>query len=270
VHRPDPACLVKKVLALDLDQTLIYSRRSAGEVDELVCVEQKDEKPLSHMTVAAYEVLADLQQRHHVVPVTTRTAEQYRRVHLPHHVKWAVTCNGGVLLHKGKRDAEWAERVARDLTTVAPASEAAKLFQRVEDEPWVNSWRQVEDLFVYLVAASRKQLPAQWASTAQAWCEEHGWTLSVQGRKAYAVPQVLSKGAAALRIAEQLGGELLAAGDSLLDRDLLEAAAYAVRPAHGELHLLGYEGAHVTERSGALGGEDLLQMLRRHADRDVD
>jgi hydroxymethylpyrimidine pyrophosphatase-like HAD family hydrolase len=255
------------VLAIDLDQTLIYSHRSAGPVDDPVWVEDYQDAPLSLMTRRAHELLTDLQQRHHVVPVTTRTPEQYQGVRLPLAPPSAVTCTGGIRRRAGRRDADWDAHVAADLATVAPAKEAASHFG---DFAWVSSWRQVEDLFVYTVAHSRDDIPAEWVSAVAAWCAEHGWTLSVQGRKAYAVPHVLSKGAAALRVAERLGGPLLAAGDSLLDRDLLEAAVFAVRPAHGELQLLGYDGAQVTARSGAHAAEDLLLALGAYADGQVD
>ena len=91
----------------------------------------------------------------------------------------------------------------------------------------------------------------------------------MQGRKVYAVPAGLSKAAAAARLRRPARRRpvLLAAGDSLLDRPLLELAVAsggaAVRPAHGELHELGFAGAHVTAASGARAGEELLGWLRR-------
>jgi hypothetical protein len=256
------------VLAIDLDQTLLYSVRSAGPLDGVptTWVEDYQGEPLSLMTSRAHDLLADLQRRHSVVPVTTRTPEQYSRVRFPLVPQLSITCNGGVLLRDGARDAAWDAHVRDRLTGAAPATEAAALFAAVQDEAWVRSWRQVEDLFVYLVAHRRDDIPAEWVAAVSAWGADRGWTISVQGRKAYAVPLQLSKGDAARRVCDELGGPLLAAGDSVLDRDLLEAADAAVRPPHGELHLLGWEGAAVVERSGALGGEDVLLWLRRQAD----
>ena len=262
---------MKAVLAIDLDQTLVFSTRSAGPLEgiDTVWVESVDGKDHSLMTRAAHALLADLQQRHHVVPVTTRTPRQYRRITLPEPAPWAVTCNGGILLRDGRRDHDWDARVAEDLRQVAPIAEAWRLFARVEDRPWVKKAKQVEDLFCYLVGRDRGAIDPEWVSSASRWAEEHGWTLSVQGRKAYLVPDVLSKGAAALRVAEQLGGPLLSAGDSLLDRSLLEAAVVAVRPAHGELHLVGYDRALVTDSSGVRAGEELPRLLAEHADGQV-
>jgi hypothetical protein len=59
---------------------------------------------------------------------------------------------------------------------------------------------------------------------------------------------------------------VLAAGDSLLDADLLEMADLAVRPAHGELHEIGWRRPHleVTDASGVLAGEDIVRRMLDH------
>jgi hydroxymethylpyrimidine pyrophosphatase-like HAD family hydrolase len=261
---------VKAVLALDLDQTLIYSARSAGALDGVptVWVEDYDGAPLSLMTARAYRLLAELSHRHHVVPVTTRTPEQYARVRLPVPPEYAICCNGGVLLCNGERDRDWDDRVAEDLVSVASADLVAARVIAVRDEQWVRTVRQVEQLFVYLVAHSREQIPDAWIAEIGAWAGDLGWTVSVQGRKVYVVPGVLSKGAAAVRVAGLLGGPLFAAGDSLLDTTLLTVAEVAARPAHGELHAVDWQrpGLYVSPSSGATAAEEILRDLRSRAD----
>lgn len=263
---------MRAVLALDLDQTTIYSTRSAEPLDAAptVWVEELDGAPLSLMTRRAHDLLADLGRRHHVVPVTTRTPAQLARVRLPlPAARWAVACNGGVLLRSGARDGDWDERVRGELTAVAPAADAFAVLDRSAGQPWVRTVRQVEELFVYLVAQERAGIAPEWVARLVAWGDEHGWGVSVQGRKIYLVPDPLRKGAAALRVAALLGGPLLAAGDSLLDRDLLDAAEVAVRPRHGELEMTGWSrtGLVVTERSGARAAEEVLEVLGAAADR---
>jgi hydroxymethylpyrimidine pyrophosphatase-like HAD family hydrolase len=260
------------VLALDLDQTLIYSVRSAGPLEgiETVWVEDYDGEPLSLMTATAHACLERLAQRHHVVPVTTRTPEQFARVRLPGPIRHAICSNGGVLLLDGVRSREWDERIAGELTAAAPAAEVHTALSAVS-LPWLRLARQVEDLFVVLVAHSREAVPPAWVSEQEVWAESLGWQLSFQGRKLYFVPRSLSKGAAALEVSRRLGGPLLAAGDSLLDRSLLQVADFAVRPAHGELHDGGVElpGVRVTERSGAPAADDVLAALVAHADAEA-
>jgi hypothetical protein len=63
------------------------------------------------------------------------------------------------------------------------------------------------------------------------------------------------------------GTQLLAAGDSLLDADLLDAAHLAIRPAHGELAAAGFARPHlaVTVATGVAAGAELLAWLSDRA-----
>jgi hypothetical protein len=112
--------------------------------------------------------------------------------------------------------------------------------------------------------SSRAALPAGWIEDLRAWCAPRGWTVSLQGRKVYAVPAGLTKSAAAAEVLDRCGGtNLLAAGDSLLDADLLDAADLAIRPAHGELAATGFARPHlaVTVATGVAAGAELLSWL---------
>jgi hydroxymethylpyrimidine pyrophosphatase-like HAD family hydrolase len=105
-------------------------------------------------------------------------------------------------------------------------------------------------------------------SDLSAWCADGGWRVSVQGRRLYCVPGPLTKAAAVDEVRRRTGATgVLAAGDSLLDADLLESADVAVRPAHGELHDLGWRRPHleVTSSAGVLAGEEIVRRLLGHA-----
>ena len=262
---------MRALVAVDLDQTVVYSRRSAGEAGPSQVVEHLDGEPLSSMTVGAVHAYAALAARHAVVPVTTRTVAQYERISLPAPAPHAVCANGGVLLVDGARDEAWARWVRTVCAQSAPLADVQARLAEVAAEPWVRLVRTAEELFVYLVAHAREQVPAPWLAALTRDLATSGWAVSVQGRKVYAVPTGLSKAAAVARLAGLLGSDvLLAAGDSLLDRPLLELAAAsggaAVRPAHGELHEQGWRGAHVTRATGARAGEELLGWLGEQAD----
>ncbi len=253
------------LVAVDLDQTVVFSRRSAGEAGPSVVVEHLDGEPLSSMTVGAVRAYRSLAAASTLVPVTTRTVAQYERIALPVPATYAVCANGGVLLRDGVRDAAWTDWVAEGCAASAPLADV--LARLSTDEPWVRLVRSADDLFAYLVAHERAGIPAGWLAALTADLAPLGWSVSLQGRKVYAVPDGLSKAAAARRLADLLGSPvLLAAGDSLLDRPLLEIAVAsggaAVRPAHGELHELGFTGCHVTTASGARAGEELLRWLQ--------
>ncbi len=267
--------MTRALVAVDLDQTVVYSERAAGLAGPSITVEQLDGRRLSSMTTGAHRAYAVLTARHRLVPVTTRTREQLGRITLPAPAEHAVCANGGILLHHGEPDLGWARWVAEICGESAPLPEVETRLRAVEDQDWVRLVRTAEELFVYLVADAREGIPDDWLTDLRDELGGQGWGVSVQGRKVYAVPHALSKAAAVARLQEQLGDDvLLAAGDSLLDQPLLELAARsggAIRPAHGELHDLGWTGAHltqvhVTQADGARAGEELLLWLTARAD----
>jgi hypothetical protein len=260
------------LLACDLDQTLIYSRNAfrlpfEGEfpgLPELVTVEYLDGEPLSHLTRRAADGLRDLARVATLVPVTTRTLEQYRRVQLGAGSAYAIAANGGHLLVDGIPDLDWAKRVR---TRLAASGRRMEDIRVMADElaaagSWVRTIREADGFFVYLVATGREVIPD--LSELATRLEADGWTLSVQGRKVYLVPAALSKEAALEEVVARTDAlRMAAAGDSLLDRGMLARADVSVRPAHGELHDQGFllPGMRVTAQAGLLGGEEVVELL---------
>ena len=254
------------LVACDLDRTLIYSRRAAGPLPEaqLVAVEHLDGAAVSFLTVRAHRLLRDLAGAALFVPVTTRTLAQYRRVELGVPVSYAVAANGGHLLVDGRLDTGWARAVRARLNAAKLGlADVTRRMAKLADPAWVRTVRVADDLFVYVVAHDRERIPD--LEELAAWLAEGGWTMSVQGRKVYLVPATLTKSAALAEVRRRSGNPpLAAAGDSVLDRDMLEAADVGVRPAHGELQEQGWSGprVQVVGASGAAGGEAVLARLR--------
>ena len=256
------------LVCTDLDRTVIYSAAalalSGPDVDapRLLCVEVYQQAPLSYVTEAAAGALAELAAAATLVPTTTRTPEQYLRVHLPGPPpRFAITANGGRLLVDGVVDGDWSAHVSALVAESAPLAEVHEKLAGAAE--FLLRLRTAEELFAYAVV-DRTAMPASWAQDLAAWCGERGWGVSVQGRKVYCVPDGLRKSTAAGEVARRAGtSTLLAAGDSLLDIDLLLAADAAVRPAHGELHDTGFTAPHVevTAASGVLAGEELVGWL---------
>ena len=219
---------------------------------------------MSFLTAAAHRLLCELAAAASFVPVTTRTLAQYRRVELGVPVPYAVAANGGHLLVDGRLDAGWARAVrARLGAAKLGLADVSRRAAKLADPAWVRTVRVADDLFVYLVAHDRERIPD--LGELAAWLGEGGWTMSVQGRKVYLVPATLTKSAALAEVRRRCGNPpLAAAGDSVLDREMLEAADAAVRPAHGELQEQGWSGprVQVVGASGATGGEAVLARLR--------
>ncbi|MYV59731.1 HAD family hydrolase [Streptomyces sp. SID4931] len=260
------------LVASDLDRTLIYSAASLdlsmpdAEAPRLLCVEVYGHKPLSYLTETAAALLTEVAGATVFVPTTTRTREQYGRIHLPGPApRYAICANGGHILVDGVSDRDWQQQVeSRIAAECAPLTEVRAHLATTADPAWLLKERVAEDLFAYLVV-ERSLLPEEWVKELAAWARPRGWTVSLQGRKIYAVPAPLTKSAAMREVASRTGAtRTLAAGDSLLDADLLLAADLGWRPGHGELADEGWRAPHVValeERGGAAGEEILRRFL---------
>lgn len=253
------------LIATDLDQTLIYSRRAVGEAThQLVAVERHEGEDASWMTASAAAVFAALAARALIVPVTTRTPEQWRRITLPGPTpRYVITANGGILLVDGETDRDWAASVAAGLAAVAPLAEIWAHASRVCRPEWTVKLRNAHGLFCYAVL-HRRRMPPGFVAEAAGWATERGWQLSLQGRKLYWVPRTLTKSAAVAEVASRTGaGPILAAGDSLLDADLLAAAQRGILARHGELAASGWRtpSVTITEQTGVLAGAEIVDWF---------
>jgi hypothetical protein len=261
---------VTAVVAVDLDRTLIYSTAALGLTmpdalaPPLRVAEVYQGRPLSFLTDRAAGELRALAQSAVVVPTTTRSQGQFERVLLPGvRTVYAVTTNGGKLLVNGVPDQDWAVTVRSALAESAPLETVAAYLDRQAVGPWVLTRRTAEDLFCYVVV-DRAEMPAAFPHDLAGWAGQQGWRTSVQGRKVYCVPNGLSKRAALAEIVRRVGADgYLAAGDSLLDAQLLDGASAGVRPAHGELAEIGWTRPHiqVTTAAGVLAGEEIVLRL---------
>ncbi|MFE4518400.1 HAD family hydrolase [Kitasatospora sp. NPDC056783] len=292
------------LVASDLDRTLIYSERAMAldtsdrPAPRLLCVEEYQGRPLSFMTERAAALLAELARKACFVPATTRTPEQYGRIRLPGPTPdwvpgYAICANGGQLLVDGVPDRDWrAEITGRIAAGSAPLEEVVGRLALCAAPEWTRKRSVADELFAYLVV-ERAALPEGWLAELTGWCAERGWTVSLQGRKVYAVPVPLTKSAALAEVVRRGGGAdgvggagvggggagvgagvggggagvgavtVLAAGDSLLDADLLLAADAGWRPGHGELADSGWTapGVTVLAEVGVTAGEEIVRRF---------
>lgn len=255
------------IFASDLDRTLIYSPQFLQNYSgQTVAVETG--KYYSYMTKPAAGLLQDIARQAVFVPCTTRTIEQYQRIQwLQKQVTppYVVLSNGANILLDGVPDIEHRAYIARALQTDCLAGEEMlKAFHQISGGGWVQSMRQADGVFYYCII-DRDKAPLRQLRTFGAWAAEQQWSVSMQGRKLYLVPKIINKWQALKRIVEMTGEkQIIGAGDSWLDMPLLEAADYAILPAHGELYeQLGSRqaGWHITNASGLAAGEEILRLV---------
>lgn len=207
------------ILFSDLDGTLIFSaaRKQVGDI----VIERKDGREISCITERQAELFSKLKN---VIPVTTRSVEQYRRIEFARYgfsPRFTLCANGGVLLVDGKPDAEWSKwsgRIYRECE-----AELLKFRERLDSDPHRSfEVRLVDGLFLFTKSAEPEETLRHLGDGEL--CESF-----FTGEKVYAVPRKLSKGAAVKRLAKRLElSEFAAAGDSLMDLSMLNAADAAV------------------------------------------
>ena len=263
------------LFASDLDQTLIYSHRSLinQEINqEILPVEWSGERVISFMTPSALSALEEISQRALFVPVTTRTKLQYQRINfLGYHIthQYAVTSNGGKIFSEGREDEDWAQYILAGRDMCMAAQDLIHKFDEIAHPSWVikDSGKLADNLFYYCLI-DREKIPLTELAAFKLWASNNQWELSVQGRKLYLVPRNVNKKSAVQYIKDKEGmSRVVAAGDSLLDLDMLKAADLALAPAHGELYSLylqgipGLEKIRFTQISGIEAAEEILESV---------
>lgn len=257
------------MFATDLDRTIIYSKKALEDLgpavnDQLYAVEKKADSEIAFMTKKAFDILKEISQEMLLVPVTTRTTSQFRRIfifgdHVP--VKYAITFNGAEILYEGEPLPDWRESISYRLKQECSSLEELKDILRQNLCKVKGELKSAEGLFLYYLLEER--LSTDQVQEFKRAASSYGWRISYQGRKLYFMPNPISKGEAVSFVKEREGiHTLIGAGDSLLDEDFLVKCDHSFIPAHGELAgdhgLMSYI---FTKNRGAYAGEELLESI---------
>lgn len=214
------------VFHTDLDNTLIYSyKHNIGEQKR--CVEIYHEREISYITQETYRLLQKMMkpEKCHdqvlVVPTTTRTIEQYQRIHLGVGAfSYALVCNGGVLLVDGKEDKKWyQDSLQRIQNSTGELYKALKLLDK--DMRRIFELRFIKELFIFTKCEQPETVVAELKEVLNTEIVE----IFHNGVKVYVVPKALNKGTAVERFRDYIRADfVIAAGDSTFDISMLEAA----------------------------------------------
>lgn len=257
------------LFASDLDRTLIYSKRalqsfSQDHLSDLVPVERKDESDVAFMTGRSFAMLKELADSLMFVPVTTRTYEQYKRIFIFSEdikVNYAVTANGANIHYKGQELLEWKDvlkaRLGQDCTLYQD------MIDKVSCLSIQGNLKKAENLFFYYILDSvSDQINIEEISK---FAFEHGWRISLQGKKLYFMPNPICKGEALKFIQErEMIDHMIGAGDSILDYDFLRHCQEALVPNHGELVQrpeIKELSCKITKNKGVWAGEEMLDTV---------
>ena len=208
----------------DLDRTLIFSYNRLSS--DNLCVEKKDGKELSYMTYRSAELFSKLIGKIIFIPITTRSQEQYRRIVFPggYAPKYAVVDNGANLLVDGVPDREWRKEFEEGFRKSGDEINRCRNFLENEKDVYFEI-RIVDDSFLFTKSHNTSEVINKMRGSVR-----NAHTSFYQnGEKLYVIPDGISKGRAADKIREWFPGHrLIAAGDSLFDKQMLQRADIAI------------------------------------------
>lgn len=241
----------------DMDNTMIFScRHDIGTAKR--CAEIYQGREISFITEETYRLLEKLPERVLLIPTTTRTVEQYRRIDLGvREPRYALVCNGGVLLEDGKEEESWyRESLGMIAECQGELQEAERLLEEDRDRSF--EVRNIRELFLFTKSAN----PETSAQRLREALDMEKIDVFTNGAKVYAVPKRLNKGEAVRRFRERFHPErVIAAGDSEFDLPMLAEADVGLAPeALGRKYKLG-KHVRCMEASGIFSEQMLEYVL---------
>ncbi len=210
----------------DLDNTLIYSyKHDIGPAKR--CAEIYQGREISFMTEKTGRLLTQLKDLALIVPVTTRTIEQYVRIDMGiAELPYALTCNGGILLADGKQDASWFHE-SQKLVSPCKSQLAQGEILMLRDKNRCMEVRNIQGLFLF----TKSENPLESVQYLKAALNPNLVNVFSNGIKIYIVPRPLNKGTAIQRFNKRFHPDYtIAAGDSEFDIPMLAAADLAFAP----------------------------------------
>lgn len=210
----------------DLDNTLVYSHR-VSLPGERIAVEYLNDHIQSYMTKKTYDFFSK-SIGVFLIPTTTRTCEQYARLSetfARFGCRYALVCNGGILLDNNEIDLEWlseTKRIAGD--ELSDLKEASELFLRLFQKENIH---YVNDIMLY----AKTDTPALDAVRLTSILNTKSLNVYFDSRKVYCIPASINKGNAMKRFSNRMGiTRTIAAGDSIPDIPMLGISDLAILP----------------------------------------
>lgn len=251
------------VFFTDLDNTLIYSHRHSVS-EPVVWVEELQGKRQSFMTEKTFSFL-EKQNWLDVVPITTRTREQYDRLRgVAEKLRWqnALICNGAILLKNNVEDPMWTkESIAR---SEIDRDAYLHMYEFVCDQYRADS---VCSVFPFLFYLKTDRVNDVYDTLLEKADLAHV-NIYRDTRKVYCIPKSLSKGAAVERYKRRFGKQsCMGAGDSMFDVSFIEQTDLSVchenirdmlEPKPGRYFFSDLLSNHICELFMAIGEEKLV------------
>lgn len=217
---------MKILFACDLDNTLLYSYKHKRDGD--ICVETIKDKEQGFMSQKSCELLCNVVNNVLFVPVTTRSIEQYNRIHWLTNTtpQYAVSTNGAILLNNLERDCEWNKQ--SELFSKPAYSELQRLQKLLIEQDRFIRCRIVDEMYLFAYCKDGidiKKCVSEYRTITKL-------DVISSGKKIYFFPPEINKGTAVIRLKQKFEPQLvICAGDSTIDIPMLNMADIAIVPS---------------------------------------
>lgn len=246
------------IFNFDLDNTIIYSYKHDIGQDK-INVEIYGEREISYVTVITRELLKKISEKIIIIPTTTRTQEQYERINLNiGNLKYALICNGGILLEDGVRSKRWLEESKMLIKDSRQELLKSQLFLE-EDINRYFEVRYIEELFVF----TKCHNPEFVVDNLKKILNTKTVNIFNNGEKIYVVPKNLDKGTAVRRFKEYIGADkTIASGDSEFDVSMVCEADIGIVP-NGFMKTYNIDKGVLEVKGNRVFSEEMLLEVSR-------
>lgn len=251
------------LLATALDNTLIFSKGFVKNED-VIAVEYKDNKELSYMTKQAFDILEKLSKEITVVPITSRSLEEFKQITFYNLFEHAILSNGLVILYKGLvEDGNWQSIIQKEFDKMDLADVESLLYN------CSSLFKSDFELKGYYYYAEVKEHQEIMVLKLLKPFLHKDWNCFVQDNKLYVTPKIVTKENALKYLSGKHDLDLLhswGVGDSKADKGFIDLTMNKISFVNSEL----WDSLKEKEKYkysifllGLSGSEEMLKMIGR-------
>lgn len=248
------------ILAVDLDRTVIYSNKFL-EMHPTKSNIIRVEKTTSNESFISVSVIEAIQRAKDlgicIVPITSRSIEEYKRISIPGvSFEYAVTSAGGVILHNGEIDQEWASHI--DCWINPDAMESLMSSLNSMDGATFKS-KVVNGIYVFTKVGDINKAKCELPRIR----ETHpSFDIQMDKHKVYATSYKINKGEALMWLGQKLNADYIYAfGDSMMDVSMILAGDKGFTPTHNTIDKDILDNNNIVIVDG--GTDSLIEVIRQ-------
>ena len=205
------------LFATDLDNTLMYSHVHRKPDD--VCVEHLNGKEQGFMSKSVYEALPYISKHIDIIPITTRSMEQFDRIKFPDNIITRAFIANGAFDYNTRT----GDMTKTFIHLPDYIDELDRIYNILKNDPRTRITNHVDDSYVY-ASFNSNEIANEVSASISSFIAP-----VVSNRKLYYIPAYYTKKAAIRKIKHDYD-LVISAGDSELDIDMLNEADIAIIP----------------------------------------